>query len=227
MLHKGRRLHRAVERFSAKLAAGTGYGVLVYSRYGHGGSGRAIAGEAAGRVHAPRRRSGAAAVAGQAERRPPNCSSVTAMAAPSRLSPPASIRSSQGAQSGSAARVRRRPATWPALSPRTASRRPACAPSSPAITNTWMKRSGDGTTSGWIRGFGHGTSNRICRRSAVPCCAFRAKRIGLKRAVAGLLRAISKPRAGDGGRSWRIASTRRIAISRKRRSSRWSSLCAR
>ena len=55
------------------------------------------------------------------------------------------------------------------------------APSSPAITNTWMRRSGDGTTSGSIRSFAHGTSNRICRRFAVPFCAFRAKRMSTAR----------------------------------------------
>ena len=63
MLHEGLGSIALWKDFPEQLAARTGCGVLVYSRYGHGSSDK-LHGEAASPLHASRRRSGVAGVAG-------------------------------------------------------------------------------------------------------------------------------------------------------------------
>ena len=168
MLHEGLGSIALWKDFPHALAERTGCGVLVYSRYGHGDSDK-LGGKARRRVSCTTRAKWCCQSCSTSwgSRRPillghSDGGSIALIFAGKYPGKAAS------ADSRSAARVRRGPQRGQHHSRQEShTRRRISARSWVAITRTWTRHSGDGMTSGSIRGFARGTSSRISNRIAV------------------------------------------------------------
>ena len=182
MLHEGLGSIALWKDFPAQLAARTGCGVLVYSRYGHGNSDKLME-KRPGAFHASRRRSSVAGVARQAWHRASRFllghsdgGSISLIFA-GQVS-----RGGERTDPGGAARFRGRPQHRQHRAGEDDVRDDRFSAAARDVTTRMStRRSGDGTISGSIRRFARGTSKNICRRSPVRCCASRVSRMSTVR----------------------------------------------